>query len=1261
MLLLLILFAGVTDTLAQNVTIHGKNGSTLAARPMGTSDYDIFFKSGGFATWQHEQLALTMTASDVTTTTSNGQLANPANNIFKTVVDENTTLIQLAKGLGTYNTNYVSICLPKGYRFTGYSITFVRNSEKIGTGDDAYNASQSGTTTFGETTDKTFATYKVSKGVTYGGEAQTISRTAQQSGDDWDMENVLYFKMQGPDDGRAIITLTHAEFFFTAEADYTFVTPAETVVGRSAVDIPFATSKVDYGRLANESYDGKERMSYSSANITDVEAYLTLFEEESTKQITKAENTYDGVAGKIVDYKAGSIYSQGEYFRVGGKKANGSDVEQVYYIETPTYVTLPNPDATKSPIGYRIVGATIDYDMGTDQSEKTVQVEVDGEPKEYNTFYISATRDGRTFYLTSTATITEDADKKALWFIDENNYIRTGQNGGTYLAYSSSGLTTTTDDTYAQEWTISNNKIGFKYYYYDYEVVLSRDGRTYSFGFYYAGYSDYAATTHSEGIISIPTKVIQEQTIPAYKAAAFEIYKYDQTKKFGEAQSKETIEVGKNGKPTKGTITLSNLNNDAIKFGIKGTGLIKATLTLQALDPYIDQLDIVCQEQGTNNGRTLTQQFKATDFSVRGGKFNFYVPVDFKAPCQFTFENLYSKYGDNTYYTGTAQEKDGNARYSFVMSPYWTNSDVTDGTPIKNVYDTDPQASYTRKVQTLVAGDEPYKFNNAEDFKDGEEGGSYQEYVFNPGIYGEDNFTEFVFQQEEMDGETSKIAYLFTCDETKYNIAPTNATQHTYYAYYQMEITMQKRDYDGEYTWTKIYDGTKSHYDGMNADDASSWGLILSTSKASDNDEIGYLPVSKILAEINDKVGKTDYPKTKDQILYIDGSKLLSIVEDTKKEQQTTTNDEGEEVTTEVTVKYTKDKLINDLGANALVFLPYSSSSSSDNFAYVYNFVEEGGKQIPQFRGAANFVLTDKKPFYSPYDITIDAANEIRYERQVTVAKNGKVTSASIIMPFAISIDEGSTDGSHTNKGDKTWAFKLHQLSEGNCLGGEVKPNEPGFVYFPALTGVASTTANVPYLVKVNDQNVPSGDNVSFVIKQNGTTIKATTDMDPSEYTFMGQGGSGTYDSKSYTFTNSVGSYSGKEVAKNKNIFYFAKNMFLCSKDYAYDAPINVGPFRAYYATSGVSGGAKAYLFDIVFGENPNGTTGIDGVAERPDLMVVPGYGAITMTSSIDQNVRVNSLSGVLVDNAKLQAGESRTINVPAGVYVINGVKIIVK
>ena len=75
-------------------------------------------------------------------------------------------------------------------------------------------------------------------------------------------------------------------------------------------------------------------------------------------------------------------------------------------------------------------------------------------------------------------------------------------------------------------------------------------------------------------------------------------------------------------------------------------------------------------------------------------------------------------------------------------------------------------------------------------------------------------------------------------------------------------------------------------------------------------------------------------------------------------------------------------------------------------------------------------------------------------------------------------------------------------------------------------------------------------------------------------------------------------------------------------------------------------------------GESP---TGIKSLDKNPDLMVAPGNGMITLTSTIDQNVRVNSTSGVLVNNAKMQAGETRTINVPAGIYVINGVKIIVK
>ena len=66
---------------AQNVTIKATNGSTIAAvKDGGTTD--SFFGAGGFATWQHEQLSMVMTTSDGTALTPNGQLDNPANNLF---------------------------------------------------------------------------------------------------------------------------------------------------------------------------------------------------------------------------------------------------------------------------------------------------------------------------------------------------------------------------------------------------------------------------------------------------------------------------------------------------------------------------------------------------------------------------------------------------------------------------------------------------------------------------------------------------------------------------------------------------------------------------------------------------------------------------------------------------------------------------------------------------------------------------------------------------------------------------------------------------------------------------------------------------------------------------------------------------------------------------------------------------------------------------------------------------------------------------
>ncbi len=76
MLLLLLLVAGVTNTLAQNVTISPQNGSMICALTEGSQNTQLGFQLGAFGTWRHNQLSLTMTGSNFSTLTEDGQLSS---------------------------------------------------------------------------------------------------------------------------------------------------------------------------------------------------------------------------------------------------------------------------------------------------------------------------------------------------------------------------------------------------------------------------------------------------------------------------------------------------------------------------------------------------------------------------------------------------------------------------------------------------------------------------------------------------------------------------------------------------------------------------------------------------------------------------------------------------------------------------------------------------------------------------------------------------------------------------------------------------------------------------------------------------------------------------------------------------------------------------------------------------------------------------------------------------------------------------------
>ncbi len=1164
-MMLALLIMGVSSVFAQNVTIRANNGSTIAAVKNGGTT-DTFFQLGGFATWQHEQLSMVLTVSDGTALTPNGQLDNPANNLFA-----NGEHMQIAKGRANgANVCYVTLSLPKGYRFTGYTIQFTkpRNAQ-----NSEFNTGNNEQSTFGET-DSSFGTYKTEATITTNGAAQTITRTEMTEGD---MGNVLYFKLQNPTSSRALIELTNAEFFFTAEDNYSPVTPAGNVTNQSAVDIPFATSKVDFGAIESRAYQGVTRVSYSSANVTDLEGYFKMYEAESVESGT----AFDGTSGNIVKYQAGTISSEGGYFKLGRQNQ-----EQIYYIETPNYVEVS--DGTKVPVGYRIIGAEFEY---ANQVTAT------------RTFRISYSSGNRTYYLNTEGRFTTT---QTTWEMDADGYISSGSGNSRVYLYFNNGYAATQRQKPAEteRFGIDENNNIYQLMWPSYFIT------------YYAQQSWTGTTRY--GLISNTSgeKATYQEISHTSDQLAFTINVYD----------KDGSSVYPTRSDGNGTISLTGLNNDAVKFGVQGIGLVRATLMLQGLDPYLDHMEVVCNDKDQEEIR-ITQDFTASDFSVNGGEFYFYVPVDTKN-VGITFENLSSKYFDESYTGGSANHT---SRINFVQSLH----NQAFGTTTNNIYDNISEAmdAQLERLKVGVVGTEKFKFNNADEV--GTSGGTYTEYPFTFANYFAEGgaFDVMEFAVTEEDQELTR--YVFTTDETRYNIAPTTAVQHRAYAYYQMTVHVQSASYEPKLKFTKVYDNTLYRDSENNVKTDAMYGVevtapytengVTKQGYASTNDI--YEGIDRILnTDKKDDFNNTDLPTDTKQILYLDYSQLAGIY-----------NVEG---TTQVSAP--------TVATNCLTFLPKGSSTSSVNNAYLMG---SGG-----FQAADNIVITDMEPFFSPYDIQVDGAKMAIYERKITgVAGYGKSTNVTVLLPFTINVD-GS--GKHTNNDGAGVPFTLAKMNATNSLALEDNSMiDYGIGYFTPIT--STSEANVPYVMTVD--NVLD-DDFNFKVHVNGAKIVATPKS--ANGVFTGESATGTLDGSNYSFTHK-GTYTGKEILDAANasetVFYFANNYFLDSKTLSSGKSLKILPFRSFYNYT-ASAGAKMSRFSVVFGENSEiGTTGISEVQRNADLAVTAGKGSITLMAKVDNDVTIYAVNGQTIDKCTLRAGDSRTVNVAAGVYVINGVKIVVK
>ena len=1163
--------------MAQTVTIRGNNGSMVAAMASGQQE-DLGYKSGGFATWQHEQLSMVLTTSDETNLTPNMQLDNPANNLY--VADNK---MQICKGAGA---GYVSLSLPKGYRFTSYTIVFSRPN-KVTKGEGQGNTitfnSSSQSSTFGET-GSDFEDYITQGTVAQGSGTATITRTEGAGGS---MSNVLYFKLGPYRNGLELITLESAEFRFTAEENYSPVGPTTNVSNVSAVDVPFYTSKVDYGRIQSTTYFGHSRITYTSANVTDLQGYFKLYEAESLKDGTGI----DGVQGKVAETKTGTISSAGNYFKLGR-----TGQEQVYFLETPDYVEVS--DGTQVPVGYRIISAK--FEAANKAGNRT--------------FFITYETGGRwstTYYLGTNGRFSTTETR---WEIDQDGYI---SSNGLYLYWNNNNASTQREKPVGYgEFEIYNGKIRM------------RDWPTYYVRCLAQGWMNptyYGRISNTDGEDATYSQ-IQDQTVSVSDNFTLKVYTKDGKNEF----ASETI----NSENPSATIDLTNLNNDAVKFGVTGVGLVRATLTLQALDPYLNSMDVVCQDEDKHV--TITQPFTAADFSVNGGVFHFYLPEDLKGKkVNISFANLSSEYMDETYDGG---KEECNSRINFVKSAHYDEF----GASNNSLYNDRDEAADAKKDRLSVewAGTAKFKFNNADEV--GTSGGTLAEYPFSLEAYGREGgeFQKIQFTVDEND--QNMVRYVFTTDETRYNIAPTTAIQHRAYAFYEMDVHVQSKTYTPNVKFTKVYDKTLYRDNDGKVQTGSFYGVEV-TAKDTDG-KAGYsssATIFKIIdaavkgtteaADVTETVdgttkkigsyeGKTSDLTSSKQLIYLDFSKLAGVYQITDEEHSdmpafSATN-----------------------AANCLIYLPKGSSASNNNVAAM----SEDGKT---FTAVADVVLTDMQPFYSLYDVQVLPTRQATYQRRLTKDSYGKSQHFSIIMPYQLRVNEGV----HTNIDGSTFTVRSMQTSNALKL-------EDGstYAYMPSLANVSVTVPNMPYFIEVPSEM----DESNLVISQNGTLIKATQSIpadeeegtpavtyNSSNYTFAGPSSSGSVAqgtaAGSYNFTP-IGTFAGIEVPKAQNIFYFANNEFVNSADYNYQGTIKIAPFRMYYANGSGVNGAKLASFGLIFGE---------GEGDVPS-----GIHAVDAAQFLDVDAPVYDLQGRMVATSYREAK-----SLSSGMYVVNGVKIVVK
>lgn len=1057
--------------------------------------------------------------------------------------------------------NHMTLSLPKGYRFTSYKI--VLNYETWHENNNAV------ATTFRETKSD-FETNYAKVYVEKNAKKVTLTRTSL-SGDD--MGNILYF-LQDHINGHSTVSVE--SFTITFECTDKFGEILRPDISKphspvACIGLPFKTERVDLGPITRQTVKDYTSYKYDYTKVKDLQAYFLFYDMSGIVGGT-------AVPGTVGNRSIQALVNTDERTFLGLK--NGT-----YWLEVPTDA---QDGTTRIPVGYRIVGARVVYSNSLDP---------DINPGD--DIYIT---DGKGRYMNADLKFT--STKVAWKYGTDKKVSTTSENKTVYLRHYSSwwsvSLSTTTKASQATAYETDGLNLYYGSNSRSYVISCDDDGN---------------ATYNVANSYAVVAKVNH-----GVSNTSFTIKLYDKTGK--DVAHEATVNAGH----PSGDLVLERINNDAIMLQVEGLeennlAYVCLEVQLEALNPYIDKMDIVCTLG--DGKKQIKNHYLADDFTIgTNGKVDFSVPTNFGTEnLRFTFEGLHSKNADDTYPGGTKGEY---SRYHFVQSQYYNLIG-------ENLQDhREEAADYNHcddKLVVSVAGDRAFTCNNSDNFKAGMSGDGtfvYEEYR-----YSNEKYKAQGCQWREItvnSGDDYVDHYLIVCDETRYNIAPTTTPRHAYYAYYSTSMRLNREDYEPVITYTRLYNNAmleggfdNNFYAGVKVTLKVKSGNAMS-------EGTGYVYAKQVIDKMKESAnGK---PVDLSHVLYVDLSNVNTVI--------MSENDAA-------IGKLSDIKAL--VGKNALIYLPQGVTASLDNVATK----SEAGDD---FNAENDIVLTDKLPFYSPYDIRVNANNEVVYNRTIIKDNNTKKW-VSVVMPFTLALDPETGTYSQPADGGEFTFFTMKADNSFSSTGERYEVNG----HFTPCSGVSKTEANKPYLVNIDKYpDSATDDNVMFTLRQRGTTIVKT----PSS--FDGETAQGTVDDKAMSLVNR-GTYSGEKIAKDKGVFYFNKDLFVSSLNLDERYPdVYVLPFRTWYDCVGSPNRAVRY---IRISTEPNtNTTNISQVAVDA---VDAGFdcsansGMLTVKATKDVRVSVRAISGKTLGVAMLRAGDSRTFSLPNGIYVVNGTKVMVR